>query len=137
MTPRPEPRLGAEERALFDKGVSEFNAGLYFECHESLEDLWTGVRGPTRDFFQGLIQVSVAFHHLTHGNLGGALSTLTRALKRLEPYPDSYYGFDLAAHRGLLGHWLVAIEAKDEAMLAQAPPKWRFDPPVPTRSSDR
>jgi hypothetical protein len=129
LTERPEPRLRAEERALFDKGVAEFNAGLYFECHESLEDLWTGVRGPARDFFQGLIQVSVAFHHLTRGNLGGARSTLTRALKRLQPYPDRYYGFDLAGQRRLLGRWLAAIEVKDEAALAEHPPAWRFDPP--------
>jgi len=122
----PEPQLSAEERLLFDRGVAEFNAGLYFECHESLEDLWNGVRGPTRDFFQGLIQVSVAFHHLTRGNLGGARSTLTRALKRLEPYPRRYYGFDLDAHRELLSRWLVAIEAKDENALAQPPPTWRF-----------
>jgi predicted metal-dependent hydrolase len=131
LTEPPEPRLSAEERALFDKGVAEFNAGLYFECHESLEDVWMGVRGPTRDFFQGLIQVSVAFHHLAHGNLGGARSTLGRARKRLEPYPDRYYGFDLAAHRNLLGHWLARIEAQDAAALAEAPPTWRFDPPKP------
>jgi len=127
----PEPQLNAEERALFDRGVAEFNAGLYFECHESLEDLWTGVRGPTRDFFQGLIQVSVAFHHLTRGNLGGARSTLTRALKRLEPYPDRYYGFELATHRRLLGRWLAAIERKDEQVLAETPPTWHFAAPWP------
>lgn len=125
----PEPVLSDEDRALFEKGVAEFNAGLFFDCHESLEDVWMGVRGPTRDFFQGLIQVSVAFHHLGRDNPAGAASTLGRALKRLAPYPDRYYGFDLGAHRALLARRLAGIEARDAASLAEAPPQWRFDPP--------
>jgi predicted metal-dependent hydrolase len=124
----PEPVLGPEERVLFEQGVAEFNAGLFFECHESLEELWNGVRGPTRDFFQGLIQVSVAFHHLDRGNPAGASSTLTRALKRLAAYPDRYYGFELGAHRALLRQRLAAIHARDEAGMNEAPPQWRFEP---------
>ena len=127
--PPPEPVLSPEDRALFDKGVEEFNAGLYFECHETLEDLWNGVRGPTRDFFQGLIQVSVAFLHLSRGNPAGAGSTLGRALKRLAPYPDRYYGFDLGAQRALLETRLAAIEARDAAGMREAPPQWRFERP--------
>ena len=67
-----DPALTVEERVALDKGVSEFNEGYFFECHDTLEDLWTGLRGPSRDFFQGLIQVSVAFYHLTSRNLAGA-----------------------------------------------------------------
>jgi predicted metal-dependent hydrolase len=95
----PEPVLDEEERALFDKGLEELNGGLYFECHETLEDLWTGVRGPSRDFFQGLIQVSVALYHLTSGNEAGARSLLGRALARLARYPERYGGVELEALR--------------------------------------
>lgn len=132
MTPLvpPEPVLSAEERALFEQGVREFNEGLYFECHESLEDLWNGVRGPSRDFFQGLIQVSVAFLHLARSNPAGAQSTLGRALKRLSAYPDRYYGFDLGPYRARLAARLETITARDEAAMAEAPPAWRFDPPA-------
>jgi uncharacterized protein len=125
----PEPVLSEEDRALFEKGVAEFNERCFFECHESLEDLWTGIRGPTRDFFQGLIQVSVAFHHLSRGNPAGAASTLSRALKRLAPYPERYYGFDLSSHRTLLARRLALIEARDAEGLSAPPPRWRFDPP--------
>ena len=54
MSAPPEPRLDVEERVLFERGVDEFNRGFYFECHDTLEDLWSGLRGPVRDFFQGL-----------------------------------------------------------------------------------
>jgi predicted metal-dependent hydrolase len=101
----PEPELGAEERRLYAQGIDEFNAGLFFECHETLEDLWTGVRGPSRDFFQGLIQIAVALYHLTRGNLAGAESLFGRALKRLEKYPDRYGGIDLGTLRADARRW--------------------------------
>ena len=122
------PELGPHERDAFDRGVAEFNAGYYFECHDTLEDMWAGVRGPARDFFQGLIQVSVAFYHLGNGNLAGAESMSRRALKRFERYPDQYFGFDLAAQRGALRLLLEGIARGDaEAAASAGPPRWTFD----------
>jgi predicted metal-dependent hydrolase len=124
-----EPVLSAEEKAAFAKGVAEFNAGYYFECHDTLEDMWTGLRGPSRDFFQGLIQVSVAFYHLTGGNAAGAESMLRRALKRFERYPARYFGFDLAAHRAELGGWRERIAATPpgDGGPQDPPPRWHFE----------
>jgi predicted metal-dependent hydrolase len=124
----PSPRLDPEERRAFDKGVAEFNAGCFFECHDTLEEMWTGLRGPSRDFFQGLIQVSVAFYHLSNGNLAGGESMLHRALKRFGKYPDLYFGFDLGRHRQELRGWLDRIGAGDLNVLArEKPPQWRFE----------
>ena len=95
----PEPTLDESERALFEKGIDELNTGFYFECHETLEDLWHGVRGPARDFFQGLIQISVGCYHLTNGNLEGAGRLLDRAQARLAKYPGRYGGIELEALR--------------------------------------
>jgi len=125
---RPEPILGEEETRAFLEGVAQFNAGFFFECHDTLEDVWMGVRGPSRDFFQGLIQVAVAFHHLTSGNPAGAESLLGRALKRFHGYPDRYFGLDLAAHRRELEGWLAAIRSGAPAATPlEALPKWRFE----------
>jgi predicted metal-dependent hydrolase len=107
----PEPLLSEEERLSLEKGMAEFNAGYFFECHDTLEDLWMGVRGPSRDFFQGLIQVSVGFYHLGNGNRGGALTLLRRGLKRLETYGDRYCGLELRELRDDLRSWLARIEA--------------------------
>ena len=111
----PEPELGPEDRALYEQGVGEFNTGLFFECHETLEDLWTGVRGPSRDFFQGLIQISVALYPLTRGNFGGAKSLFERGLKRLEKYPERYYGLELGALREEARTWLARAQSGDIA----------------------
>lgn len=41
-----------------------FNAGLFFETHEHLEHHWAAMpKGPTKRFLQGIIQISVGFHH--------------------------------------------------------------------------
>jgi predicted metal-dependent hydrolase len=128
QAPVPPPRLEPEERRAFEKGVAEFNAGHFFECHDTLEEMWTGLRGPARDFFQGLIQVSVAFYHLDNRNLAGAASMLRRALKRFERYPDRYFGFDLERHRRTLREWLERIgRGETDDLGATPPPQWRFD----------
>jgi predicted metal-dependent hydrolase len=118
--------LDEEERRQFDRGVDEFNRGFYFECHDTLEDLWTGLRGPARDFFQGLIQVSVAFYHLGNGNLAGAASMTRRALKRFRGYPDRYFGFDLAAQREALEVLLERIRSGGDVQDVP-PPRWTFE----------
>ncbi|HWI40238.1 MAG TPA: DUF309 domain-containing protein, partial [Verrucomicrobiae bacterium] len=35
------------------KALGEFNRGEWFECHETLEELWVGSSGEMRDFYQG------------------------------------------------------------------------------------
>jgi uncharacterized protein len=126
--PVPGPLLAEEERRAFDKGVGEFNRGYFFECHDTLEEMWTGLRGPARDFFQGLIQVSVAFYHLSNGNRAGAASMLRRALKRFEKYPDRYFGFDLGRHRRELRSWQQRLEEGSVAELdLGAVPRWSFE----------
>jgi predicted metal-dependent hydrolase len=121
-----EPVLTAEERAAFERGVREFNEGCYFECHDTLEDLWAGLRGDARDFFQGLIQVSVGYYHLGNQNRAGAASMFERALRRFENYPLRYFGFDLERQRRALQELLARLAhggPDDEP----APPQWRFD----------
>jgi len=123
-----EPSLDPEEQRAFLRGVEQFNTGYFFECHDTLEELWSGVRGPSRSFFQGLIQVSVAFYHLGNGNRGGAASMLRRALQRFEGYPGRYFGFDLDAHREELQSWLARVErGKLGTVSLSEIPKWRFE----------
>jgi len=54
------------------RGIAEFNARAWFDCHETLEDLWTGEPGLVRDLYQGILQVAVGLHHWRDGNYQGA-----------------------------------------------------------------
>jgi len=106
----PQPVLSEEDRVAFARGLAQFNDRLFFECHDTLEEIWTGVRGAPRDFFQGLIQVAVGFYHLGNGNRAGARSLLLRSLERLERYPARYAGVELEPLRVAVAEWLRALE---------------------------
>jgi hypothetical protein len=78
------------------RACTEFNSGLFYECHESLEEIWQEERGPVRDLYKGLIQVAAAFVHLSRGNYVGAERLCRTALGYLSPYrPEGALGFDV------------------------------------------
>ena len=60
--------------------IACWNEGRYFDAHEALEALWVRTRDAGQ---QGLIQLAVALHHATRGNLRGARTMIGRALPRL------------------------------------------------------
>jgi uncharacterized protein len=70
------------------QAFGEFNRGDWFECHETLEDLWIGSEGEMREFYQGLLQIAVALHHWRGGNYKGSVLLLTSGahkLRRVRP----------------------------------------------------
>jgi predicted metal-dependent hydrolase len=81
---------------LYDRGISLYRAGEFFECHEVLEELWTPMRGPHRLYLQALIHFAVAFYHQQRGNPLGAERQLRKALRKLESYLPQYEGLDTA-----------------------------------------
>jgi uncharacterized protein len=58
------------------RALGEFNRGDWFECHETLEELWAGAGGEMRDFYQGVLQIAVALHHWNNRNFKGAILLL-------------------------------------------------------------
>jgi hypothetical protein len=66
-------------------GVSLFNHGLYHECHDALEPLWTQAQGELKAGLQGLILLAGGYHHLQLHNLAGLRALWEGALVRLEP----------------------------------------------------
>jgi len=97
---------------LFREGVRLFNAAQFFEAHESLEDVWREAPEPERKFLQGLIQIAVALHHHSTGNVVGCRSLLQRGLRNLEPYPGLYSGLELALFRDEVELWRRALESQ-------------------------
>lgn len=95
----------------FKKGAEHFNSGDFFEAHEVWEDVWRALDSPKEKLFvQGLIQVSVALHHHSTGNLVGAESLLRRATRNLAGYPPHYGGIDLLLLSHSLAVWLEALQ---------------------------
>jgi predicted metal-dependent hydrolase len=78
------------------RAVVEFNRGDWFDCHETLEDLWVAEEGETRDFYHGVLQVAVALHHWREGNFGGAVRLLEGGAKYLRRVQPVCQGVDVA-----------------------------------------
>jgi CheY-like chemotaxis protein len=77
-------------------GIEQFNAGEYWECHETLEGLWVADKREVRDLYQGVLQVGVAFHHLQSNNFAGAIKMFRRGLPRLRGLPEVCQGVRVA-----------------------------------------
>jgi predicted metal-dependent hydrolase len=70
------------------EGLRLFNAGKYFEAHEALEVAWLEEQGKVRDLYRGILQVGVAYLHITRGNYNGAVKVHGRSIKWLKGWPD-------------------------------------------------
>jgi predicted metal-dependent hydrolase len=103
-----------------NRGVNLFNRAHFFEAHEVLEDVWRSLpRDVPRDqpsrrhlrlHFQGMVQLAVAFHHESKGNLVGARSVLERAMRNLKGADSSFPDLDLDRLRAESTLWLRYLE---------------------------
>lgn len=85
--------------ALAQEGLRHFNQGDYFEQHELLEEAWRAESRPIRDFYQGILQIGVAFYQIQLGNWKGAIKTFRRALPKLRDLPPVCQGVNLTDFR--------------------------------------
>ena len=77
-------------------GIRLFNAGEYFEAHEELEAAWRAEPGAIRNMYQGILQIAVAYLHISRNNYAGAVKVYGHALKWLDEIPDVCQGVDIA-----------------------------------------
>ena len=97
--PRNLPLLdddGVLERVpVLAQAIREFNEGLFFQSHETLEDVWMVSPWPVRNFFQGIIQVAAALVHLKRNEYPGTHLLLGEAILKLESFTPRYLGVDV------------------------------------------
>jgi len=86
---------GDKRTKVLRKAVRLFNHHLFFEVHEILEDQWKQESGEIRLFLQGLIQIAVAFHHLSNRNFRGAIALLHDGLAKVTPHQPVFLGIEL------------------------------------------
>ncbi|MEX2046343.1 MAG: DUF309 domain-containing protein [Chloroflexota bacterium] len=77
------------------RGIEQFNAGEFFEQHETLELLWRDTRTPVRGLYHGILQVGVGFHHWRNGNFHGASTLLEEGIERLRPFAPRCQGVEV------------------------------------------
>ena len=74
---------------LHDRDISSLRAGLehfraadYFAAHDAWEEVWQGLRGRPRLFWQAMIQLTVGAYHYTNGNGRGCRGQWSKALDK-------------------------------------------------------
>ncbi|NJN61124.1 MAG: DUF309 domain-containing protein [Coleofasciculaceae cyanobacterium RL_1_1] len=81
----------------FWQGVEQFNAGQFYDCHDTLEAIWLECYGLEKKFYQGILQIAVACYHLSNFNWRGCAILLGEGMSRLGQYPSDYAGIDVDA----------------------------------------
>lgn len=109
-------------RGELAQGLKCYRAEEFFEAHEHWESVWLQLQDSERMFLQGVIQVTVAFHHYTKKNRRGALSLLKRALSLFESLPSSNFGgIDLRALCTDIRKWTHSFETDTEIFPSEFP----------------
>ena len=78
------------------KGLELMRHGSYFEAHEELEFAWRAAAAEERDFFQGLVHVTVAWYQARRVNRTGCSRQLEKAARRLAAFAPVHRGVDVA-----------------------------------------
>ena len=108
---------------LYLQGIEYFNQCDFYESHEVWEELWANYQGPSRKFYQGLIQTAVALHHFGNGNIRGARKLFDSSRAYLESYRPKYEGLDLEKLFSDMERCFAEVHASDEAF-----PEIQVDP---------
>ena len=115
------------------RGIEQFNAGEFFDQHETLELLWRDTRTPVRGLYHGILQIGVGFHHWRNGNFHGASTLLEEGIERLRAFAPRCQGVDvdaLIAEATAARERLIALGAEGmrSADIAAVAPRIRFTP---------
>jgi predicted metal-dependent hydrolase len=76
-------------------GVELFRAGRYFETHEEWEIAWRDAPPAERDFYQGMVHVTVALYQAGRDNAVAARSQMRKAKRRLAGYGALHHDVEL------------------------------------------
>lgn len=117
--PRRSARCDETPPADLLMGIAQFNAGEFWACHETLEDLWRPEPDHVRYLYQGILQIGVGFYHLRRGNWRGAVNKLRSGIGYLAPSAPVCLGVDVARLRAEAGAVLAALDALGSARIGE------------------
>lgn len=141
MTTRPSAaRLDPHVHDALIKGIAEFNSWRFYDCHETLEDVWreVGSKGALRpfgpaqgrqaqgdrdigfaNFYRGIIKAAAGFHHVIRGNYRGAVNLLGDTFRLLGPYRPTALGIDVDRLLADIRRALDALESLGADRIAE------------------
>jgi predicted metal-dependent hydrolase len=102
--------------ARLREGIRLFNAGRYFDAHESFEDFYRRAEEKDKPFLEGLIQLAAALRlNRDFDESKGPARLARQGLIRLENYQPAYLGIKVTGLIAAMAAWADATEAKGAA----------------------
>jgi predicted metal-dependent hydrolase len=80
-----------------ERGLELMRRGEFFEAHEELELAWRAASDAERDFYQGLVHVTVAWYQSGRDRPVACASQLAKARRRLAAFAPAHRGVDVAS----------------------------------------
>jgi predicted metal-dependent hydrolase len=91
------PRCRDKPSAQMIRAFEQFNRGEYWHQHETVETVWRAEKDESiRNFYKGILQVGVGFHHISRRNYRGTVKVLARGIEYLRPYAPRCMSVDVA-----------------------------------------
>jgi hypothetical protein len=95
------PHFQTKEK-IIEEAVGYFNSERYWECHETLEQVWRPSKGKKKLLLQAIVLVCAAQVHEQRGEGDVALSIYKRALPQISWGEKSYHRIDIPRLRKLV-----------------------------------
>ncbi|MEL6939752.1 MAG: DUF309 domain-containing protein [Cyanobacteria bacterium J06598_1] len=108
----------SDHSQAFQRGIDEFNSGQFYACHDTLEAIWMAVDHAEKPFYQGILQIAVAFYHLGNLNWRGGAILLGEGLSRLGRFEPNYQGVNVETLVDQSVEWLEWVQVAGEEGLA-------------------
>lgn len=106
------------------EGIRLFNGGKFFEAHEELEIAWNEEPGLIRDLYRGILQIAVAYLHITRSNYEGAVKVYGRSLKWMNGWSDVCRGINIAKLRQDAERAMQEVERLGKSRLGDFDPAY-------------
>jgi hypothetical protein len=114
-------RFDDHDLACLRRGLEHFRTGDYFAAHDDWEEVWQGLRGRQRLFWQAMIHLVVGMYHYTNGNLRGCRGQWHKALQKcdtLMQMTENAVPEPMCRLHEHLCNVLAAVEAKTDPLPA-------------------
>ena len=92
-----------------DLGIAQFNQQQFWECHETLEELWLSELYPLRLFYHGLIKSAVGMFHLYRRNKRGAILKMSDGIDTLASFVPEIMGVGVTELRNGMSERLALL----------------------------
>ena len=76
--------------------IEYFNNQKFTSAQSTLDEVWLDETGSDKNYYGGLVQISVSLYHLTNDNAKGAQKIFEKAHQMLSPFGEKHLGISVS-----------------------------------------